>query len=962
MYAYNPRKKTFQQLKDSMVGSDRWDILHTIMQEMDIKREESPKQHWLIIGPRGIGKSHLLTLLYYEVKNDPKLHKKWIPILFPEELRMAGTLGKFLERTLTEILLELEQPGEKNPMNDKLKEEIKRVKESSQSEKEKTEGFLSLISWVYRETGKHLLLLPENLQELLGTKFSLLDQKRLRSFLQSDGALLLIGSGTTVFDALHDHSHPFYHFFNIWRLKDLSFDCMRTLMEDILSRKQQQVPKKTAQENIKRIKALYTFTGGNPRTAIFLADILNMAIPGEMLEIMDRVLDELTPYFESVANAVPDYLEEVLNTLASFEPAQNPGEIAAHLAIPQTSIRNYLKLLKEEGYVRIAFSKGKSNYYCLNEYLYRLWFQMRDGGHRDKNRWLIELLLMLYSKETLLEEKTKLDASLRSPSTTSPWQEIIHLAIQSSDNYPKHYEFMKLVMALTESDRKDAVEKSPELEKFFETALNLLKEGEFNQLTRLCEEFTELYPHSEYGYLFWGICLLYQDLKQQALNQFRKAIRINPKSTKGYAFLIICLLEKGEKKKALEQLKKLLELNPGSELAHTILQEFLAGQKPGAKILKEIETLAGLYTKSVDGYWFLAIYFKEKGNYEEAIENLKKLIRMDANYESAYGLWGECLMELGRYEEAIEQFEKYKFHQPDPAAIFSYGEALMKVKRTDDALGQFEKLMEIKPGFYHVYLSYAQLLESKSNHEDALRAYLLYVKYGYEGSDRDFDFKEVYHRYIVPLLDKLEFEKYIKEFYDPPVLEKNKLSQFQVGIILMMLSKYDLLNGKLQEMISSSPDKNNGEKNELALLVFTFKFCIWLELSNGNFNNALKISCLYIEYIKTIEHSKDKENEVMHFCLDLFSIQIKSNIDSENIKKVLKLLEEEEDIPFNDIIFKVWTCLSDPGSVEALRYLNEKAIAELVKKLKATVTDSETGLSPLQTRTNPDLTIHTSTG
>jgi tetratricopeptide (TPR) repeat protein len=936
MFAYNPRKKTFQQLKDSMVGSDRWDILHTIMQEMDIKKEESPKQHWLIIGPRGIGKSHLLTLLYYKVKYDPKLSKKWIPILFPEELRMAGTLGKFLERTLTEVLLELEQPGKKSPINDDLKKEIDRVKESSQGEKEKTESFLSLISWVYRETGKHLLLLPENLQKLLGKKFSLLDQKRLRSFLQSDGALLLIGSGTTVFDALHDHSHPFYHFFHIWRLKDLTFEDMSTLIEDILSRKrkQSQEPKRTPPESINRIRAIYTFTGGNPRTAIFLADILNMVIPGEMLEIMDRVLDELTPYFESVADGIPDYLEEVLNTLASFEPAQNPVEIAAHLGIPRTSIRNYLKLLKEDGYVRIAFSKGKSNFYCLNEYLYRLWFQMRDGSHRDKNRWLIELLLMLYSKEALLEEKDKLDAYPHSQASTSRKRELLRQALELPDNSPKHYKRILLLLDLIEISQKDGVEKSQEMERFFNTALDLLREDEFDKGIELCEKFSDLYPHSEYGYLLWGIFLLSQDRKEKALNKFKKAIQINPNSESGYAFLIICLIDKGQRKKAFDQLKKLLELNPGSELGHTILHEFLAGQKPGAKILKEIEALAGLYTKSADGYWFLATYFKEQGNYEKAIENLKKLTGIDANCESAYALWGECLMELGRYEEAIEQFEKYKSHQPVPDTIFSYGEALMKVKRIDEALGQFERLKKIKPGYYHVYLSYAQLLESKNNLEYSLLAYLLYIKYGYESSPGDVDPMKVYKRYVVPLLDKLEFEKYIKEFYAPAVPEKKELSQFQLGIILIMLSQYDAVNGKLQEMIAGYPGKNNREENEPGLLVFTIKFGIWLELSNGNFNNALKITWFYIEYIKTIESSKGKENEVMHFCLDLFGIQIKSNIDGENIKKVLKLLQEEEDIPFNDIIFKVWTCLSDPGSVEALRYLNEKAIAEIVKKLK----------------------------
>ena len=78
-----------------------------------------PKQHWMLVGPRGIGKSHLLSLLYYKITNDEKLRNLWIPVLFPEELRMAGNLSKFLERAAREICQDLEKT------NDSLAAELK---------------------------------------------------------------------------------------------------------------------------------------------------------------------------------------------------------------------------------------------------------------------------------------------------------------------------------------------------------------------------------------------------------------------------------------------------------------------------------------------------------------------------------------------------------------------------------------------------------------------------------------------------------------------------------------------------------------------------------------------------------------------------------------------------------------------------------------------------------------------
>ena len=220
MYAYNPRKKPQQQLEQSLVGSDRWDILNDILKELTLKDGDRPKQHWMVVGPRGIGKSHLLTLLYYKVKEDQKLKDLWIPVLFPEELPMAGDLAKFLERAANEILIEFEKKG--NHVAKELKQKIQEIRQRPSSER--ADYIFTVFSWVHETTGKFILFITENLQKLLGKKISLIEQKKLRAYLQTTDGVLLIGSATTVFNALHDHSNPFYNFFHIKRLEDLGFE------------------------------------------------------------------------------------------------------------------------------------------------------------------------------------------------------------------------------------------------------------------------------------------------------------------------------------------------------------------------------------------------------------------------------------------------------------------------------------------------------------------------------------------------------------------------------------------------------------------------------------------------------------------------------------------------------------------------------------------------------------------
>lgn len=404
MYAYNPRKKSAEQLENSLVGDDRHAILADILAELDLKEGAAPKQHWMIVGARGMGKSHLLTLLHHKVCADEKLQKLWLPVLFPEEIRMAGDLARFLERAATEICHDLEHAG--SPVAAELKERIGRIRAIRTTER--VEYLFSLITWIRQATGRHILLIAENLQQLLGKKISIMDQKKLRAYLQSEDALLMIGSATTIFDALHDHSHPFYHFFHIRRLGELSYENIKALVLNLLAGYGKEEQARIIMANEARLKVLHAFTGGNPRMAVFLSDILKTDVNEEMIDIMDRILDELTPYFEAIINDTPEYLQEIINALASYEPAQSPKEIAEHLEMEPATVRNYLKQAKESGYVRVAFSKGKSNYYCLNEYLYRTWFQMRDSSHREELRWLMELMLLLYSREQLMKENAQI--------------------------------------------------------------------------------------------------------------------------------------------------------------------------------------------------------------------------------------------------------------------------------------------------------------------------------------------------------------------------------------------------------------------------------------------------------------------------------------------------------------------------------------------------------------------------
>jgi tetratricopeptide (TPR) repeat protein len=930
MYAYNPRKKSFQQLEKSLVGKDRWDILNSILKELSLKKGVCPKQHWMLVGPRGIGKSHLLSLLYYKITNDEKLRNLWIPVLFPEELRMAGNLSKFLERAAREICQDLEKTNDS--LAAELKSRIDGIKNAPVDER--TDYLFSVLTWLHKSTGRFILLITENLQQLLGKRISLIEQKKLRAYLQTEEAVLLIGSATTVFGALHDHSHPFYHFFHISRLDDLSFDDLKSLIINLLTDDNQHELAKKVTANEARIRALYSFTGGNPRIAVFLADMLKAEMPDEMMAVMDKILDEMTPYFEAILTEVPRYQEEILNTLAAYEPAQSPKDIAGHLEVPQPTVRNYLKQVKENGYVRVAFSKGKYSYYCLKEYLYRIWYQMRDSSHREETRWLMELLLMLYSPAAIAEEKRRLDQCASATNTNVFYNTMISKAASFIEENPDYYKVIEMCVAAAGVGDDVSLQREELYKKFNKFAKN----KEYREAIKICTEILKMNPLDSVAYVAWGYCLKQLERYDEAIDNFTKAFEINPKSELNLWIWGDCLREQRRYEEAIDKFKEVTELKPDYYTAYgawgDCLRDLCRYEEAEQRYLKTIE----INPKYEDVYFAWGESLMNQKRYEDAINLYKRLLKINRRSERAYKAWAAALMESKEYDKAIRIYEDQLANSKDCMIVYRYGKALFELKRYHEALVQFQKLIDLHFDCIMVYLDYGYALEKTGKKEEALIAYLRYLS----KPENEHGFQEIFKKYISPLIGTLRPEDYLKQFYAQ--IKEWKFSRPVLATLLLMHGKYDVVNEHVADIITACNSKSEKERQEVDLFIFTIKLCIWQKLSEGKVYEALRPLELFIQHVKLIQSTGEKEKEVSDLILSLFKLQVHTKVEAGNIREVLNAIRAGG-VPFNEVFIKVWTCISEPDSVDAQKYLNEKAIGEIVTSLKETAKPTASGCS-----------------
>ena len=69
--AFNPREESAEVLEEMLVG--RHEILNELESDLLAQAVSATRQHWLIRGPRGIGKTHLIAVLYHWILKKPEL-------------------------------------------------------------------------------------------------------------------------------------------------------------------------------------------------------------------------------------------------------------------------------------------------------------------------------------------------------------------------------------------------------------------------------------------------------------------------------------------------------------------------------------------------------------------------------------------------------------------------------------------------------------------------------------------------------------------------------------------------------------------------------------------------------------------------------------------------------------------------------------------------------------------------
>ncbi len=393
---YNPGSLSDEDFLRGFVA--RQDLAENLIDQLCNVVAGKVQTHFLVLGQRGMGKTSMLRRLALAAETDPRLSDKLIPLLFREEQYNIHSSQVFWTNCLDALGNWFERSGDRAKAA-QLDKEVELLDN-------KYESAIALFKkWINKEARRPLLLLDNIDLIFSGLKK---ENNYIEEFSPTDDGMIVIGGSATSVEAICEPTGDLHEKFRIITLDKLSkielIACLRSLA---LARgaEGEKVLHLLVTESA-RIRAMHDLTGGNPRTLTMLYLLLATDVEGDVFRDLERLLDQATVLYKARVEDLSPQARVILDAVAlSWDPVL-ASKVAAITNLEVTVASSQLDRLHKEGIVeKVATSKTTKTAYQISERFFNIWYLMRHGARRQKNRlrWLTVFLKSFYSSDQLVE-------------------------------------------------------------------------------------------------------------------------------------------------------------------------------------------------------------------------------------------------------------------------------------------------------------------------------------------------------------------------------------------------------------------------------------------------------------------------------------------------------------------------------------------------------------------------------
>jgi protein O-mannosyl-transferase len=205
---------------------------------------------------------------------------------------------------------------------------------------------------------------------------------------------------------------------------------------------------------------------------------------------------------------------------------------------------------------------------------------------------------------------------------------------------------------------RQSLEKQPSAEAHSSLGEILIRGGKSDEAVHQFREALKIDPAFARALSGLGVLLARQGMREQALPYLRKAAASSPGDSQIRYDLAVVLATTSELEEAVEHFSATVRLKPDHPQAHYNLGVVLASQgqlQDAMRHFRETLTIDANYTKA---HHQLAVLLNEQGNTDEAVGHLRRALQLEPEFAEAHESLGRLLVRLGKRDEAIHHFEE----------------------------------------------------------------------------------------------------------------------------------------------------------------------------------------------------------------------------------------------------------------------------------------------------------------
>jgi tetratricopeptide (TPR) repeat protein len=196
---------------------------------------------------------------------------------------------------------------------------------------------------------------------------------------------------------------------------------------------------------------------------------------------------------------------------------------------------------------------------------------------------------------------------------------------------------------------------------------------------------------------------------------FRHALNVTENNCLAHKALGDALIKKGLIDEAISQYREAIRLKPGFAEAHYNLGTSLLTKGQIDEAINQFQEAILRNTEYADAYNNLGAALIKKGQIDEAINQFQKAIRLKPGYADAHYDLGNALLKKNQTDEAVRQFQEVIHLKPDDAeAHNNLGAALAQNGQIDEAISQFQAAIRLKPDDPEGHNNLARALRMKN--------------------------------------------------------------------------------------------------------------------------------------------------------------------------------------------------------------------------------------------------------